>query len=70
MKTLLVQIMILAGLAVSAAAGHAATQGFVIRAAQGQFEEVKERVMHAIENRGLVVNYTARVGDIVHDALR
>ncbi len=33
-----------------------------IRSAQGSFDEVKERVLFALENRGLVVNYTARVG--------
>jgi len=33
-----------------------------IRSAQGSFDEVKERVVFALENRGLVVNYTARVG--------
>lgn len=65
MKTLLVRILIVAGLALSAAASYAATTEFVIRAAKGQFEEVKERVMLAIENRGLVLNYTARVGDML-----
>jgi uncharacterized protein (DUF302 family) len=65
MKTLLVRILIMAALALWAAAGNAATTEFVIRAAKGQFEEVKERAMLAIENRGLVLNYTARVGDML-----
>jgi len=34
----------------------------VVRSAKGEFKEVKERVLHAIENRGLVLNYTARIG--------
>ena len=65
MTTLLVRILIMAGLALSAAASYAATTEFVIRTAEGSFETVKERVMFAIENRGLVLNYTARVGDML-----
>lgn len=65
MKTLSVRILIMGTLALWAAAGHAATGEVVIRAAKGQFEEVKERVLLAIENRGLVLNYTARVGDML-----
>ncbi len=34
----------------------------VVHSTKGQFQEVKERVLHAIENRGLVLNYTARIG--------
>ncbi len=34
----------------------------VVHSTKGKFEEVKERVLHAIENRGLVLNYTARIG--------
>ena len=40
----------------------AASSEVVVRAAKGEFQEVKERVVHAIENRGLVLNYTARIG--------
>jgi len=65
MKTLFVRILIVAGLALSAAASCAAATEFVIRTAKGQFEEVKERAILAIENRGLVLNYTARVGDML-----
>lgn len=35
------------------------------RTTKGEFEEVKQRVVLAIENRGLVLNYTARVGDML-----
>ena len=34
----------------------------VVRSTKGEFKEVKERVLHAIEGRGLVLNYTARIG--------
>jgi len=34
----------------------------VVQSTKGQFKEVKERVLHAIEGRGLVLNYTARIG--------
>jgi uncharacterized protein (DUF302 family) len=37
----------------------------VVRSATGEFKEVKERVLHAIENRGLVLNYTARISDML-----
>lgn len=33
--------------------------------AKGSFDGVKERVVMAIENRGLVLNYTARIGDML-----
>ena len=47
------------------ALGHAAAAAgseVVVRSAKGSYAEVKERVLHAIENRGLVLNYTARIG--------
>jgi len=40
----------------------AASAEVVVRTAKGEFQDVKERVQHAIENRGLVLNYTARIG--------
>jgi uncharacterized protein (DUF302 family) len=43
-------------------AANAASADAVIRSTKGEFKEVKERVLHAIENRGLVLNYTARIG--------
>jgi len=36
-----------------------------IHATRGKFADVKERVVMAIENRGLVLNYTARVSDML-----
>ena len=41
---------------------QAAAAEAVVRTTKGEFKEVKERVLHAIENRGLVLNYTARIG--------
>ncbi len=32
---------------------------------KGSFDAVKERMVMAIENRGLVLNYTARIGDML-----
>jgi hypothetical protein len=44
------------------ATAQAASPEIVVRSAKGDFKEVKERVLHAIENRGLVLNYTASIG--------
>jgi uncharacterized protein (DUF302 family) len=41
---------------------HAADGQVVVRSTKGEFKDVKERVLHALENRGLVLNYTARIG--------
>jgi uncharacterized protein (DUF302 family) len=43
-------------------AANAASADVVVRSTKGEFKEVKEHVLHAIENRGLVLNYTARIG--------
>ena len=43
-------------------AAHAALPGVTVQSLKGGFEEVKERLVTAIENRGLVVAYTAHVG--------
>jgi uncharacterized protein (DUF302 family) len=43
-------------------AAFAASADVVVRSTQGGFQDVKERVLQAIENRGLVLNYTARIG--------
>jgi uncharacterized protein (DUF302 family) len=43
-------------------AACAADSQVVVRSTKGGFKDVKERVLHAIENRGLVLNYTARIG--------
>ncbi|MBI3045565.1 MAG: DUF302 domain-containing protein [Betaproteobacteria bacterium] len=43
-------------------AASAASADAVVRSTKGEFKDVKERVLHAIENRGFVLNYTARIG--------
>jgi len=57
-------IATLAILAVALLGGpaYAAQPDRVVRSTNGEFKDVKERVLHAVENRGLVLNYTARIG--------
>ena len=43
-------------------AAHAASADIAVRSTKGEFKDVKERVLQAIESRGLVLNYTARIG--------
>ena len=40
----------------------AADASLSVRSVKGRFDDVKERVVAAIENRGLVLNYTAHIG--------
>ncbi len=65
MKANLIRLVVLLGLLAVAGIAHAVTPEIVIRTARGEFEEIKERVLLAIENRGLVLNYTARVGEML-----
>jgi uncharacterized protein (DUF302 family) len=44
------------------ASSDAAEPGVVVRAVQGDYADVKERVLFAVESRGLVLNYTAHIG--------
>ena len=44
------------------AGANAAAPGVVVRSLAGGYDDVKERVTMAIENRGLVIDHTARVG--------
>lgn len=56
----------LCGCALLAAfAAGAATPTVHVRSAKGEFADVKERLVMALENRGLVLNYTAKVGDML-----
>ncbi len=43
----------------------AATAGVHLRSTKGDFIEVRDRVVMALENRGLVINYTAKVGNML-----
>ncbi len=57
-----------------ASAAQAAAPGIHVRAVKGNFDDVKERLVMALENRGLVINYTARIGAMLertgHDLQR
>lgn len=44
---------------------YAATPVLQVRTTSGEFDDVRERVVMALENRGLVLSYTARVGDML-----
>lgn len=49
----------------TACAANAATPGVQLRSTKGEFADVRDRVVSALENRGLVINYTAKVGDML-----
>ncbi len=43
----------------------AAVPGVVLQSVKGDFDDVRERVVMAIESRGLVLNYTAHIGNML-----
>lgn len=43
----------------------AVAPGVQIRSVAGEFDDIKERLVLALENRGLVISYTAHVGDML-----
>ena len=52
-------------LLLATAPARAAEAEIVTRVVRGEFEDVKARVILSIEGRGLVVNHTARVSDML-----
>lgn len=62
MKTPWIVALAVAACAALTGTAQAASADVVVRPTKGEFAEVKERVLLAIENRGLVLNYTARIG--------
>jgi len=54
------------GLTALPAAGESTSSQIVIHSARATFGDVKDRVTMAVENRGLVVNHTVHVGDMLH----
>jgi uncharacterized protein (DUF302 family) len=48
-----------------AMAGGARADDIVVQSKRGSYEEIKGAVVFAIENRGLVVNNTSRVGEML-----
>jgi len=61
-KLLRASALLIAGFAI---AGAAAGADVTVRPAKGSFDDVKERVMLAIGDQGLVLNYTAYVGNML-----
>ena len=62
MKSRLARSIAALALLVAAAGASAQSAEVAIHSIKGSFTDVKERVLLAIENRGLVLNYTARIG--------
>jgi len=55
-------VLLVAGFGAAAAAS---AQQVSLRSVKGEFDDVKERMVLAIENHGLVINYTAYVGNML-----
>jgi len=53
---------VLVALCIYCAGSRAAMPGVTVQSVKGEYEDVKERVIEAVENRGLVVDHTSRVG--------
>jgi uncharacterized protein (DUF302 family) len=62
MKTAWIVSLAIVACAALNGAARAASAEAVVHSTKGEFRDVKERVLHAIENRGLVLNYTAHIG--------
>ena len=54
-----------AGLMLVAGIACAAMPGVTIQSSKASFDDVKERVVTQIENRGLIINYTSHVGTML-----
>ena len=58
-------LMLCAAWLMFAGIADAATPGVQLRSTKGEFTDVRDRVVTALENRGLVISYTAKVGDML-----
>jgi hypothetical protein len=58
-------ILLLPVIAAGCAGPRSVDSDVVARSARGTFDDVKERLVFALENRGLVITYTAKVGDML-----
>lgn len=58
-------LMLCAGWLMFVGVADAASPGVHLRSTKGEFADVRDRVVMALENRGLVINYTAKVGDML-----
>ncbi len=64
MKTTFVLLMLVGFIVLPFHAGAAAPV-VATQSVKGKFEDVRDRAVMAIENRGIVLNYTARVGNML-----
>ena len=62
MKRQILKTVALAALCICWRYAGATMPGVTIQTLKGDYEDVKERVVMAIENRGLVIDHTAHVG--------
>src|SRR5258706_9556837 len=62
MKRQIIEVTALAALCLCWQYAGATMPGVTIQTLKGDYDDVKERVVMAIENRGLVIDHTAHVG--------
>ncbi len=65
MKRQIIEVTALAALCFCWQYAGAAMPGVTVQALKGDYDDVKERVVMAIENRGLVIDHTAHVGTML-----
>jgi uncharacterized protein (DUF302 family) len=65
MKLRMPGIAALAVLCLSHGIATAAAPGVTVQSLRGDYEDVKERLVMAIESRGLIVDHTSRVGTML-----
>ena len=62
----MLKTLLIAGAVLLATAQNAAADGaVVVHAIKGSFEEIRERVVFAVQSQGLVVNHTSKVGNML-----
>ena len=61
----MLKILVSFGLYVMIIANSVADGAVVVRAIDGNFEDIRDRVAFAVESQGLVVDHTAKVGDML-----
>jgi len=61
----MLKILVSFGLYVIITSNAVADGAVVVRAIEGSFEDIRDRVAFAVESQGLVVDHTAKVGDML-----
>jgi len=62
----MLRTLIVVGMGLLAMAQNVAADGVVeVRAIEGNFEEIRERVVFAVQSQGLVVDHTSKVGEML-----